>query len=108
LGHFSREKLAERVDFSISHYGYPHKLTRARGKEFFLSLLGSASTKREAKAYLSRFKSSPSQGKTQTKEKELEPEPEQEQTAESAKPGVNLGSFYGASRSVYDSPVFRQ
>ncbi|KAL1862095.1 Amino-acid acetyltransferase, mitochondrial [Paecilomyces lecythidis] len=82
LGHFSREKLADR--------------------EFFLSLLGSASTKREAKSYLSRFKPGTSKGKIPKKERQ------DGQTAEAAKPGVNLGSFYGASRSVYDSPVFRQ
>ncbi|GAD93889.1 acetylglutamate synthase [Paecilomyces variotii No. 5] len=82
LGQFSREKLADR--------------------EFFLSLLGSASTKREAKSYLSRFKPGTSKGKIPQKESQ------DGQAAEAAKPDVNLGSFYGASRSVYDSPVFRQ
>lgn len=31
-----------------------------------------------------------------------------ENASESLSSGVNLGSFYGASRAVYDSPVFRQ
>ncbi|KAJ9381854.1 hypothetical protein DTO063F5_5981 [Paecilomyces variotii] len=82
LGHFSKEKLADR--------------------EFYLSLLGSASTKREAKAYLSRFKPGAPKRKPPNKEKQ------DGHMAHGANLGVNLGSFYGASRSVYDSPVFRQ
>lgn len=71
-------------------------------KEFFLSLLNSAATKREAKQYLSRFKASPPKS---------DPKPAEEarrEPSESLPSGVNLGSFYGASRAVYDSPVFRQ
>ncbi|CAG7941864.1 unnamed protein product [Penicillium nalgiovense] len=63
-------------------------------REFFLSLLNSASTKREAKSYLARLKVSPTESK--------------ESISASLPSGVNLGSFYGASRAVYDSPVFRQ
>ncbi|KAJ5914311.1 hypothetical protein N7504_003194 [Penicillium tannophilum] len=70
-------------------------------REFFLSLLNSASTKREAKQYLSRFKNSP----PKPTQKSDETPKEQESSLPS---GVNLGSFYGASRAVYDSPVFRQ
>ncbi|KAJ5923982.1 hypothetical protein N7466_008169 [Penicillium verhagenii] len=70
-------------------------------QEFFLSLLNSASTKREAKQYLSRFKNSPPEANTKPDEASKEREP-------SLPSGVNLGSFYGASRAVYDSPVFRQ
>lgn len=75
-------------------------------KEFFLSLLSSAATKREARAYLSRF---PSVKKTKLpsarhKEVAVEKEPPKE----IQKPGVNLGSFYGATRSVSETPVFRQ
>ncbi|EED20681.1 acetylglutamate synthase [Talaromyces stipitatus ATCC 10500] len=75
-------------------------------KEFFLSLLSSAATKRDAKAYLSRFPSV---------KKPKPPIPRQNQGAvetqsgkENEKPGVNLGSFYGATRSVLETPVFRQ
>ncbi|KAL2012546.1 hypothetical protein VTN00DRAFT_71 [Thermoascus crustaceus] len=91
--------------------GYNHHLgQRAREKladrEFFLSLLSSASTKREAKSYLSRFRSEPV--KTQPKrENEKEKEPDLAAIV-TAKSGVNLGAFYGASRTVYESPVFRQ
>ncbi|KAJ5175950.1 Amino-acid acetyltransferase mitochondrial [Penicillium canariense] len=83
LGHRAKEKLLD--------------------KEFFLSLLSSASTKREAKSYLSRFKNSPPNGAS-----EPASEPPKEPSPESLPSGVNLGSFYGASRAVYDSPVFRQ
>ncbi|CAG7925015.1 unnamed protein product [Penicillium olsonii] len=83
LGHRAKEKLLDR--------------------EFFLSLLSSASTKREAKSYLARLKASPGKAardSTSEAPKESAPEP--------PPLGVNLGSFYGASRAVYDSPVFRQ
>lgn len=68
-------------------------------QEFFLSLLSSASTKREAKSYLSRFKASPTKAA---------PKPAEEPRPASLPSGVNLGFFYGASRAVYDTPVFRQ
>ncbi|KAJ5081812.1 hypothetical protein NUU61_010076 [Penicillium alfredii] len=71
-------------------------------REFFLSLLSSASTKREAKSYLERLKGN-SLKPTQTPT-----EPPRESPSTSLPSGVNLGSFYGASRAVYDSPVFRQ
>lgn len=70
-------------------------------QEFFLSLLSSATTKREAKSYLSRF---PSAKKKTLPVSEKKDDP----TRETEKPGVNLGSFYGATRSVLDTPVFRQ
>lgn len=50
---------------------------------------------------MSRFKNSPPKP---TPKSDEAPE-EQESSLPS---GVNLGSFYGASRAVYDSPVFRQ
>lgn len=73
-------------------------------QEFFLSLLSSASTKREAKSYLSRFKANP-QKETPKPASESPKRPLKEESLPS---GVNLGSFYGASRAVYDTPVFRQ
>lgn len=72
-------------------------------QEFFLSLLSSASTKREAKSYLSRLKAKPPKSTTKAAE-----ESPKESAPASLPSGVNLGSFYGASRAVYDSPVFRQ
>ncbi|KAJ5565672.1 N-acetylglutamate synthase fungal [Penicillium sp. DV-2018c] len=83
LGHRAKEKLLDR--------------------EFFLSLLNSASTKREAKSYLARLKASPAKASQAALS-----EPSKESTSTSLPSGVNLGSFYGASRAVYDSPVFRQ
>lgn len=75
-------------------------------KEFFLSLLSSAATKREAKAYLSRF---PSIRKTKLPTtRHAETTVELQPSKEIEKPGVNLGSFYGATRSVLETPVFRQ
>ncbi|RAO70071.1 uncharacterized protein BHQ10_006083 [Talaromyces amestolkiae] len=86
--------------------GRQRALEKMADKEFFLSLLSSAATKREAKAYLSRF---PSIRKTKVpttrhKETTVELQP----SKEIEKPGVNLGSFYGATRSVLETPVFRQ
>lgn len=95
------------AEFSSSSKSYDRLGRRAKEKlldrEFFLSLLNSASTKREAKSYLARLKAQHS------------PKAEEKPTlhnskdivAQSLPSGVNLGSFYGASRSVYDSPVFR-
>jgi amino-acid N-acetyltransferase len=73
-------------------------------QEFFLSLLSSASTKREAKSYLSRFKANPSKGNPRP----TSDAPKESVQEESLPSGVNLGSFYGASRAVYETPVFRQ
>lgn len=69
-----------------------------------MSLLNSASTKREAKSYLARLKAQ-HQAKPQQKQPS---KPIDQDVADSLSSGVNLGSFYGASRSLYQSPVFRQ
>ncbi|KAJ5112583.1 hypothetical protein N7532_000628 [Penicillium argentinense] len=76
-------------------------------QEFFLSLLSSASTKREAKSYLSRFKNSAPKPVETTKPAAGNESLKEDPSAASPS-GVNLGSFYGASRAVYDSPVFWQ
>ncbi|KAI9368251.1 hypothetical protein BJX61DRAFT_233300 [Aspergillus egyptiacus] len=96
------------AEFSSSSQSYDRLGRRAKEKlldrEFFMSLLNSASTKREAKSYLARLKaqhqSSPSKKPSST--------PKEQTVTQSLPSGVNLGSFYGASRSVYQSPVFRQ
>ncbi|PKX98954.1 acetyl-CoA:L-glutamate N-acetyltransferase [Aspergillus novofumigatus IBT 16806] len=95
------------ADFSSTSRSYDRLGRRAKEKlldrEFFLSLLSSASTKREAKSYLARLKAQHPKSSDQNKPEPVEP------TATPTLPsGVNLGSFYGASRSVYESPVFRQ
>jgi amino-acid N-acetyltransferase len=76
-------------------------------QEFFLSLLSSAATKREAKAYLSRF---PTVKKTKNPTAQPKHDLIEAQSTKEIdhKPGVNLGSFYGATRSVLETPVFRQ
>ncbi|KAE8350907.1 mitochondrial amino-acid acetyltransferase [Aspergillus coremiiformis] len=95
------------VEFSSTSKSDDRLGRRAKEKlldrEFFLSLLNSASTKREAKSYLARLKAqhSPEAHPTPT------PHHAKEAVAQSLPSGVNLGSFYGASRSVYHSPVFR-
>lgn len=95
------------ADFSSTSRSYDRLGRRAREKlldrEFFLSLLSSATTKREAKSYLARLKAQHPKSPDANK-----PEPEKSATAPTLPSGVNLGSFYGASRSVYESPVFRQ
>lgn len=65
--------------------------------------MSSASTKREAKSYLARFNAKP----PKPAQKPTSETPE-EPASQSSPTGVNLGSFYGASRAVYESPVFRQ
>ena len=67
-------------------------------KEFFLSLLSSATTKRDSKSYLSRFSSKPKDKRPLSNVV----------NKETPKLGVNLGSLYSPTRSVMDAPVFRQ
>ena len=66
-------------------------------QELFLDVLGSTATKREAKAYLSRFnalKDSPQHG-TKPSEKKRDV-------------GVNLGNLFVSLRAVDEKPVFSQ
>lgn len=66
-------------------------------QELFLDVLGSTATKREAKAYLSRFgaiKTTPEhETRSQPKKKDV---------------GVNLGNLFVSLRAVDDKPVFSQ
>ncbi|EAW14013.1 acetyl-CoA:L-glutamate N-acetyltransferase [Aspergillus clavatus NRRL 1] len=105
---FADRKIHQSAGFSSSSKNHDRLSHRAREKlldrEFFLSLLSSASTQREAKSYLARLKA------------QHQPDLPQKPTSAPASTakipplpsGVNLGSFYGASRSVYETPVFRQ
>ncbi|KAL4870041.1 hypothetical protein BDV12DRAFT_69243 [Aspergillus spectabilis] len=101
-------RVNQSAEFSSTSQSYDRLGHRAKEKlldrEFFMSLLNSASTKREAKSYLARLKAQ-HQPKPQ---KEPTSKPIEQSIADSLPSGVNLGSFYGASRSVYQSPVFRQ
>ncbi|PYI08085.1 mitochondrial amino-acid acetyltransferase [Aspergillus sclerotiicarbonarius CBS 121057] len=106
LSSISGRRLQHSADFSSSSRSQDRLGRRAKEKlldrEFFLSLLNSASTKREAKSYLARLKA-------QHQEKpQLQPTAKQtEVPVPPSSSGLNSRSFYGASRSVYDSPVFR-
>ncbi|PWY69796.1 mitochondrial amino-acid acetyltransferase [Aspergillus heteromorphus CBS 117.55] len=101
-------QVQQSADFSSSSKRYDRLGRRAKEKlldrEFFLSLLNSASTKREAKSYLARIQAQHQEKRQQN------PAPEQTEPPEISIPStsaIHSGSFYGASRSVYDSPVFR-
>ncbi|KAL4807042.1 hypothetical protein BDV18DRAFT_136753 [Aspergillus unguis] len=101
-------KVNQSAEFSSTSQRHDRLGRRAKEKlldrDFFMSLLNSASTKREAKSYLARLKAQ-HQPKPQKKPSN---EPIEQNVVTSSPTGVNLGSFYGASRSVYQSPVFRQ
>ncbi|KAI9821236.1 MAG: Amino-acid acetyltransferase, mitochondrial [Pycnora praestabilis] len=83
----------------------------AGSKDFFLSVLNSTSTKREAKSYLSRFtpfkkrKPDPTQGAPRHTQ---ELNPSYYDSARVNRPGVNLGSFYVPSTAIDQIPVFSQ
>ncbi|RDL33697.1 putative Amino-acid acetyltransferase, mitochondrial [Venustampulla echinocandica] len=87
----SREELAKAHARHLANNQKARKDARAIDKDFFMSVLSSSATKREAKSYLQRFTPS----KT----------PIAAQNAQSPKNGVNLGSFY-APTAVLGSPKF--
>ncbi|KAK5027791.1 Amino-acid acetyltransferase, mitochondrial [Exophiala sideris] len=81
--------------------GYDHwKKQRLANKEFFTSLLSSAATKRDAKAYISRLKSP--RKKTPALKSTQSAVPIKAQTT------VNVGNLFSRSRAVEQSPVFTQ
>ncbi|OQV07925.1 hypothetical protein CLAIMM_12278 [Cladophialophora immunda] len=69
---------------------------RLANREFFTSLLSSAATKRDAKAYISRLKSP------------TKAAPEQKHAPPRSQPQVNAGDLLGRSRAMEESPVFKQ
>ena len=73
-----------------------------------MNLLSSASTKREARSYLSRFKHKPHPPAT-SQQRKKERNATSSSTLEIAhKTGVNLGDIFGPARAVEESPVFSQ
>ncbi|KAI1618670.1 amino-acid N-acetyltransferase [Exophiala viscosa] len=76
------------------------KKQRLANKEFFTSLLSSAATKRDAKAYISRLKS-PSK-------KISAAQPAATSTSMKAQSSVNVGNLFSRSRAAEQSPVFTQ
>ncbi|RAL13012.1 acetyl-CoA:L-glutamate N-acetyltransferase [Aspergillus homomorphus CBS 101889] len=104
-------RVQQSAEFSSSSRSYERLGRRAKEKlldrEFFFTLLNSASTKREAKSYLARLKAQQKSNANQAAQKPLVTEEVKiPSTAIPSPSGVNLGSFYGASRSVYETPVF--
>ncbi|KAH7391477.1 mitochondrial amino-acid acetyltransferase [Cadophora sp. MPI-SDFR-AT-0126] len=91
-----RQELAKEHVKDLSNQQKAKKKARAIDKDFFLSVLESSATKREARSYIQRFtpsEESPSNTKA---------------TPEKARScGVNLGGFYGPA-AVQESPRFIQ
>ena len=88
----------------------PRLAKRAKEKqadrEFFIDLLSSAATKRDAKAYITRLKDLSKSGSIAEPENSI---PRRERDGETVQPRVNLGgSFGGSARAVDDRPVFSQ
>ncbi|KAL3469226.1 hypothetical protein BJX99DRAFT_80725 [Aspergillus californicus] len=100
-------RVNQSAEFSSTSQSHDRLGRRAKEKlldrEFFMSLLNSASTKREAKSYLARLKAQHQKPANGPSSKLIE-----HTITQSLPSGVNLGPFYGPSRSVYQSPVFRQ
>lgn len=109
LGHRAKEKLADKVSRPNTFCFSGWELTDlAFDKEFFFSLLNSASTKREVKSYLSRFRSPKPSPQKHTLPKAVQRPRDESISLRSARSGVNLGGFFGGVRAVEESPVFRQ
>jgi amino-acid N-acetyltransferase len=74
-------------------------------KEFFIDLLSSAATNRDAKAYITRLRDL---SKASTERGATSPRAVTDPVKDLAQPRVNLGNFYGRARAVEDSPTFSQ
>lgn len=74
-------------------------------EEFFIDLLSSAATKRDAKAYIVRLKDL---NKASAEIKAAGPRTAADPVKGLTRPQVNLGNFYGRARAVEDSPTFSQ
>jgi len=88
---------------------------KLKERDFFVSVLSSSATKRDAKAYLSKFQ--PSSKTKPTKEKPdflrapsttVEARRHKEYEGRLAKSGVNLGGLYTYPTAIEKSPVFTQ
>ena len=76
-------------------------------RDFFLSVFSASATKRDAKAYLSRYKDTEQKSSTK-KPAKISPTVERERKERLQKSGVNLGGLYGQARAIAQSPVFTQ
>ncbi|TID23691.1 Protein kinase [Venturia nashicola] len=92
-----------RFTSSSSRPGNNRDREKLAEREFFLSVLGTTATKRDAKSYLSRFKRSSSDPQPVSTPKVKEAV--SQSAGEEKQSGVNLGNLY-ASRAIGESPVF--
>lgn len=97
-----REEWAREHVKDLSNKQKAKKEARAIDKDFFMSVLGSSATKREAKSYIQRFTplKDPSPATKPPVDIALKPQP-------ARGCGVNLGGFYGPA-AVEESPKFVQ
>ncbi|TVY88577.1 Amino-acid acetyltransferase, mitochondrial [Lachnellula willkommii] len=98
-----REELAKEHVKNLSNKQKAKKEARAVDKDFFMSVLNSSATKRDAKAYIQRFTPS----KESPKPPPTNPVAPEQRTHPSQGNGVNLGGLYGPA-SVVGSPQFLQ
>ncbi|KUJ16845.1 mitochondrial amino-acid acetyltransferase [Mollisia scopiformis] len=92
-----REELAKEHVKDLSKQQKAKKEARAIDKDFFMSVLGSSATKREARSYLQRF--------TPSKDSQLKPKFVDTKPVRGNE--VNLGGLYGPT-AVEQSPQFIQ
>ncbi|KAJ8062080.1 hypothetical protein OCU04_009858 [Sclerotinia nivalis] len=95
-----REELAKETCEKLSTQHQAKKKAKAIDRDFFLSVLGSSATKREARSYIQNFKP-PNTAPPKSKNQEFT----QQKSTEN---GANLGSIYTATRAVAESPKFVQ
>ncbi|KIW06142.1 uncharacterized protein PV09_03304 [Verruconis gallopava] len=85
----------------------PKQQQKMLDRNFFLSVFSASATKRDAKAYLSRYKDD-KRTKLDKPTSMLSPSVEHERKERLQKSGVNLGRLYGQARAIEESPVFTQ
>ncbi|CZR62497.1 probable Amino-acid acetyltransferase, mitochondrial [Phialocephala subalpina] len=92
-----REELAREHVKDLANQQKAKKKARAIDKDFFMSVLNSSATKREARSYIQRF----------TPSKDSQPKRSAVDTKPTLANGVNLGGLYGPT-AVEQSPKFVQ
>ncbi|KAF8849978.1 mitochondrial amino-acid acetyltransferase [Acephala macrosclerotiorum] len=92
-----REELAKEHVKDLANQQKAKKEARAVDKDFFMSVLNSSATKREARSYIQRF----------TPSKDSQPKRSIPDTKATRGNGVNLGGLYGPT-AVEQSPKFVQ
>ncbi|KAA8564304.1 hypothetical protein EYC84_011248 [Monilinia fructicola] len=95
-----KEELAKETCEKLSNQHQAKKKAKAIDRDFFLSILGSSATKRDARSYIQNFKP-PNSPPTKAK-------PQESVRRDAIENGVDLGSIYTATRAVAESPKFVQ